>query len=323
MQLALAAESAPYVTPFEHAARTGLGLLMSVALVALMVSIALTTRMTRSLERLSEAAGAVAAGNLDRSVHESNDDEIGRLATAFNAMTESLRRTLAELSQQRALAAVGEFAATLSHEVRNALTAIRVDLQHARRHLPVDNVGTSLVTRTLESVRRLDSTVTSALRVARSGQIAMSRVELGPVLLRAMQAAESSFTERGATLEPLANPIEDVMVIGDGAALEQLFMNLLLNAGQALTAGGRAHLEWERANGSVVVKVIDTGGGIAEEKLQLLGQPFQSSKPYGTGLGLPIARRIAAAHGGELLLESDGQVGTSAIVRLPLVDPRQ
>jgi signal transduction histidine kinase len=317
LRFALAAPTAPYVTPFARHARVGLALLISVAIGALVVSVLLTTQVTRSLKQLADAAGAVAAGDLQRTVDQSTDDEIGRVATSFNAMTESLRRTLSELSQQRALAAVGEFAASLSHDVRNSLTAIRVDLQHAIRHLPRDNAGTLLATRTLDSVHRLDSIVSRALRVARSGQHTPTSVDLAFVLQRAMDGAASSFTERGAILETLKQdmPLE---LEADGPALEQLFLNLLFNAAQSLSAGSHARVEVETDNGDVTVRVIDTGVGIAQSEMSPFGMPLRSTKPDGTGLGLPIARRIAVAHGGDLRVDSLLGSGTTVTVRLPL-----
>jgi len=317
LRLVLAATSAPFVRPFERAAGLGLGVLLGVALIALMVSTILTGRVTRSLGRMAVAAEAVAAGDLRRRVEVSGHDEIGRLAEAFNAMTESLRRTLAELSQQRALAAVGEFAASLSHEVRNSLTAIRIDLQHAVRQLPGESAATPLVTRTLETVRRLDSTVTGALRVARSGQNPMVRVDLAPLLRRAMESAEPSFVASEATLEPLALESEPAEVDGDAGALEQLFLNLLLNAAQALDAGGRARVEVRSANDRVVVRISDNGRGVESRDLAEVGSVLHSTKPDGTGLGLPIARRIAAGHGGELRIESVVGEGTTVVVTLP------
>jgi signal transduction histidine kinase len=315
--LIVTAPSAPFVKPFEGAARTGLAVLMFVALVALTVSAVLTSRATRSLARLSQAATAVAAGDLEWRVPPSHGDEIGQLSAAFNEMTESLRRTLGELSRQRALAAVGEFAASLSHEVRNGLTAVGVDLQHAKRLLPPGDPGTALMIRALGSVRRLDSAVTSALRVARSGEVAFSRVELAVVLEYAMRAATPSYAERGATLEPLR--LEGTSeVLGDASALEQLFLNLLINAGEALAAGGRTTVDVRRVDGHATVRIVDTGNGMPAEALASFGQPFRSTKPHGTGLGVPIARRIVAAHGGEFLVESVPQVGTTATVRLPL-----
>jgi signal transduction histidine kinase len=323
LRLVLASPSAPFVTPFEQAARLGLGLLMVVALVALVVSGILTGRVTGSLEHMAVAAEAVAAGDLKRRVEVGGRDEIGRLAEAFNTMTESLRRTLAELSQQRALAAVGEFAASLAHEVRNSLTAIRIDLQHAVRRLPPESAAVPLVTRTLDSVRRLDSAVTGALRVARSGQNPMARVDLALLLRRAMASAEPSFAESEATLEPLALECEPVEVDGDAAALEQLFLNLLLNAAQALEGGGRARVGVDCADDQVVVRISDDGAGVESSEMAVVGTVLRSSKPDGTGLGLPIAQRIAAAHGGDLRIESAAGKGTTVFVTLPVRQPSQ
>jgi signal transduction histidine kinase len=290
---------------------------MVVALVALVLSVVLTRRVTRSLEQLADAATAVAAGDLQRTVRESGDDEVGRVARAFNAMTESLRRSLGELSDQRALAAVGEFAASLSHEVRNSLTAVGVDLQHATRRLPDDSAGRPLVTRALESVRRLDATVSSALRVARSGQVAKCRVDLQAVLHRAIQSAEPSFLFHHALLDPL-DQHRTVFVDGDTGALEQLFLNLLINAAQASPSGARVRVEIHPGESHVAVRVTDRGAGIPSEVSTQLGTLMRSTKPYGSGLGLPIARRIAMAHGGDITFEATPERGTTAVVSLPL-----
>lgn len=317
LRLVLAAQSAPFVRPFERAARAGLGVMMAVALIALVITAILTGRVAGSIERMAVAAEAVAAGDLHGKVDVNRGDELGRLAGAFNAMTESLRRTLAELSQQRALAAVGEFAASLSHEVRNALTAMRIDLQHAVRQLPDESTATPLVKRTLDTVRRLDSTVTGALRVARSGQHPMTRVDLAPLLRRAIESAEPSFAQHEATLAPLTLESEPVEVDGNTAALEQLFLNLLLNAAQALHAGGRAQVEVRAHGDQVVIRIGDDGPGVDASTLNDSGSVLHSTKSDGTGLGLPIARRIAAAHGGGLRIESVVGNGTTVVVTLP------
>jgi signal transduction histidine kinase len=317
LRIVVSAPSADYARPFEESAKTGVGVLMLVTLVALAMSVGLTNRVTRSLTQLADAAAGVAAGNLDKTVTVVSDDEIGHLGNAFNAMTDSLRQTLAELSRQRAFAAVGEFAASLSHEVRNSLTAVRVDLQHARVHLPDDNQGTRLVGRALESVRRLDATVTGALRVARNGTVAMMPLDLNAVLRVAIRSAEPSFAEHSASLEPMAES-PPVTIDGDAAALEQLFVNLLMNAAQASASGSSTRVELDSRDDCVTIRVIDSGCGIDDSLLARIGSPFLSTKARGTGLGLPIAKRIAAAHGGELTFETTSQRGTVAAVRLPV-----
>jgi signal transduction histidine kinase len=106
-------------------------------------------------------------------------------------------------------------------------------------------------------------------------------------------------------------------VLGDAMALEQLFLNLLLNAAQALPTGGRAALALDVEAADLCVVVSDTGVGISPENLERVADPFFSTKSDGTGLGLPIARQIATAHGGSLRIASTPGAGTRVEVRLP------
>ncbi len=302
--------------PFETAARRGAIALLAVALSAVVVATLATRRITRPLERLADGAGAVAQGELELAVAEDGPDEIRRVARAFNTMTVSLRQTLRELSRRESLAAVGEFAASLAHEVRNPLTAIRLDLQRAREHLSDGERSSALVDHALHEVARLDASVTGGLRLARSGQPSLTPLDLRQPLEAAYHAAEPRFNASGAVLEPLVLPTDPVWTKGDAGALEQLFLNILLNAAEASGAGMRAGVEFERADGTVHVSIWDRGKGIAPEQMDRIFEPFYSTSPEGTGLGLPIARRIARAHGGELEIESRPGGGTTARITL-------
>ena len=167
-------------------------------------------------------------------------------------------------------------------------------------------------------MKRLDGTVSGSLRVARSGRSPRRRLDLGPVVAAAAQSAESTFNEHGATLTPLIRSSTTAWVLGDAIALEQLLLNLLLNSAQAMGPSGRASVTTEIDGSDVRIVVIDLGGGISPEDLEHVLDPFFSTKAEGTGLGLPIARQIAAAHGGSLRIESAPGVGTRVDVRLPL-----
>jgi signal transduction histidine kinase len=105
---------------------------------------------------------------------------------------------------------------------------------------------------------------------------------------------------------------------GDAAALEQLFLNLLINAAQALSPGGAAYVDAERRNGTIEVTIADTGTGMTARQLAETDQPLRSSKRDGTGLGLKIARRIVSNHRGELHLTSALGQGTTARVSFPV-----
>jgi signal transduction histidine kinase len=315
LDLVLAAPLTPVAGPFADATRQGTIALLAVGLGAVLLATLLTARLTRSLERLAEGAGAVAAGELDRRVEVAAEDEVGRVARAFNQMTDSLRRTLRELAQRESLAAVGEFAARLAHEVRNPLTAVRVDLQRAEERIE-DPAARDLVARTLRAVARLDATVAGALRVARSGNVERRPLALRGPVEAAMESARPEFAAHGARLQPIEDGAGALTVNGDAAALEQLFLNLLLNAAQAAGAGGHAGIHFATEDRAVTVSVWDTGPGIPPEAREAVLAPFYSTKPDGTGLGLAIARQIAQAHGATLAIE--GGAGPGAVVRVTL-----
>ncbi|MBI4409490.1 MAG: HAMP domain-containing protein [Gemmatimonadetes bacterium] len=318
LELVAAAPLGPFTRPFEQAARRGVWALLIVAAVGLTLAAALTGRMTRSLERLATAAEAVSRGDLERKVESGGEDEVGRVARSFNAMTDSLRRTLRQLSQREALAAVGEFASTLAHEIRNPLTSIRVDLQMVEEALPKGSELRQLQSGALEEIARLDRTVSGALVVARSGRITLRPLDLQQPLRAALHAAQPAFAVRGALLEPLAGNAESIHVEGDAGALEQLFLNILLNAAQALGSGGCARAHVRTQDDEAVVAISDNGRGIPPDVLEHVFEPFFSTRPDGTGLGLAVAQRIAAAHHGEVRVDSRSGEGTTVEVRLPL-----
>lgn len=318
LTLVAGAPLTPYTEPVRAAVLRSTWVLLLVAACGLGLAMLLTARMTRSLESLVTAAEAVAAGDLERSVPERGRDEVSRLARAFNHMTGSLRDTLLRLTEQRSLALVGEFAADLAHEVRNPLTGIRVNLQLVEEQLPADSPALELQRAALEDIQRLDSTVTSALHAARSGRVRASSMSLDGPVARAHRAAAVQARERGVLLAPPPATLAGLRLRGDAAALEQLFLNLLLNAIQAARPGDRVALEaWQHPEGGAHVVVRDTGPGMDDEVLRRAFDPLFSTRPDGTGLGLAIARRIAAAHGGSLELESSVGGGTAAHVRLP------
>ncbi len=321
MDLVLAAPLTPFTEPFQQAARRNLWILAIVALAVFALATLLTRRTTRALVRLAAAAEAVSEGDLDRRVEDAPGDEVGRVARAFNSMTESLRRTLRELSQRQALAAVGEFAASLAHEVRNPLTSIRLDLQRVEEKLPDKSDARDLLGRALGEIERVDRSVTGALRVARSGSVTLEPVDIRLPLEAAIHSAEPELEAHGATLAVEPAGADPLWVKGDAPALEQLFLNLLLNAAQALDEGGRVEVTVARYRDGVSISIRDTGRGIPLENIERIFEPFYSTRPEGTGLGLAIAQRIATAHGGELEIVSTPGAGTTVRLRLPQVAP--
>ncbi|CAN5840124.1 hypothetical protein BH23GEM9_BH23GEM9_03470 [soil metagenome] len=321
LDIAVAAPVTPFVVPFRRAARRGSLVLLLVASLGTVAAALLTQRQTRSLTRLAAAADAVAAGDLQRTVDTTGNLEVASVARAFNAMTESLRRTLAQLAERESLAAVNEFAAALAHEVRNPLSAIQLDLQEVEERLAPDSELRALQTRALADVQRLERTVAGALATARSGRIDPRPLDLREPLRLAVHAAQPRFAARHAQLDAAqldaAHLDTAVFVSGDTDALQRAFLNLLLNAADALAPGGRAQIECDVSGAQVYVRIRDDGEGIPAGRLPHVFDAFHTTRPGGTGVGLAVARRIVVAHGGDIRITSEPGEGTTVEVRLP------
>jgi signal transduction histidine kinase len=319
VRVVLAAPVTPFTAPFREAASRSAMLVVGVLALGLLLAWGLAVRLTGSLEELSEAAKSVAGGDLKRRVGVRGSDEVAQVAEAFNAMTLNLEQTLDQLSKRESLAAVGEFAASLAHEVRNPLTAIRLDLQRVQAGLPEDSPLKTTQARALMEIERLNDTVQQTLVSARAGGSQEgSAVDLRSPLSAAADAARPSFEERGAHLD-LVTGEEPAVIRGDAAALEQLFLNLLLNAARALASGGRAEASIQRLQGRGFAILVEDGGvGIPEDLQDRIFEPLFTTNPEGTGLGLTVARRITEAHGGTIALDSAPGRGTRVTVTLPV-----
>jgi signal transduction histidine kinase len=231
-------------------------------------------------------------------------------------MAERLRKTMAELAQREALAAVGSFASELAHEVRNPLTSIKVDLQFVEEQLPNDGELRGVQRSALAQVDRLDQTISGVLQIARSGQIVTEPLDIREPLSASVNVMESVASQLGASV-CLSLPDSPLTVRGDRNALQRLFTNLLANAAQAVSKGGTVTVRASSAHDDVVVTVRDDGPGIPPDRLPRVREPFYSTRPDGTGLGLAIADRIAAAHRATVSIESEPGLGTEVTVRIP------
>jgi len=158
--------------------------------------------------------------------------------------------------------------------------------------------------------------VGGALQIARRAHIERARVDVRQPLAAALRAARPAFEAAAAHLEA-AEHGRPLHTTGDVDMLERLFLNLLLNAAEALSPGGSARVEAALEDREVVVRISDDGCGVPPARLRRVFEPFFTTREDGTGLGLPVARRIARVHGGEVTLESAAGAGTTVSVRLP------
>lgn len=319
VNLTAAAPLAPFTTPFRAAAKRGLLLVTATSVAGFFLAVALTGRLTASLERLATDADRVAHGDLTISPSSRDHDEVARVSTALATMSARLRKMIDERAQQEALAALGTFASELAHEVRNPLTSMRLDLQLVHEELPPHSRARATQAGVIDAVDRLDRTVTGVLRLARSGRIERRLIDVRSVIDNAYHTVQPTFGQRQVIL--VVDADSTIAFNADSDALHQLLTNVLLNAAQASSPGSTVQLEAHRDSLGLTVKVRDQGDGMDAERVQWALKSFSTNRQGGSGLGLPLAERIAVAHGGELSIESTQGHGTSVRVWLPDIGP--
>jgi two-component system NtrC family sensor kinase len=302
----------------------------------------------RPVGALAAGVEKVAAGDLTKMVAVASQDEIGRLAGNFNAMTmelaasrrrmerlaEGLERQVAEktaevrhtegrLAVAERLAALGRLTAEIAHEIRNPLTSIGGYARRLQRIVTGEQEKeyTGIV---VAEASRLEQLLRDVLDFSRPARYELRRQSLVPIVREALAAFGDRFAER------------DVHVVADLAAQEPVFVdaghvrravdNLVANATDAMPPGGTLHVSTRRAAARcldyVVIAIEDNGPGIPEADLERLFEPFWTTKKMGegTGLGLPITRKIAEAHGGFITITNRQGGGLVSTLWFPYQD---
>jgi signal transduction histidine kinase len=245
------------------------------------------------------------------------------LAALFVRRTWSSARLERRLSRAENLAAMGRLTATLAHEIKNPLAIIRGSAQRLGKLEPeAQRMADYLV----DEADRLSRTVGRYLQFARGAASALdedavlapARGDARATLEQTLDLLEGEFQARRVVVEREPNwPEEPAEVALDDESLKQVYLNLVLNALDAMPDGGRITVGMAAGRGEYRVRIADTGGGIEPEVLKRLGSPFFTTKAKGSGIGLFLTRRLVRSAGGDLQIDSVLARGTSCLVRLP------
>jgi signal transduction histidine kinase len=240
------------------------------------------------------------------------------LATRVADVVARLQAAERESLRNDQMAALGQLAAGLAHELRNPLTAIRTLVEAARGQGPGGRLDARDLEVLDEEIGRLDTTLQSFLDYARPPRLEQRSVDLRDVVRKTVQLVGPRAERQSIQLD-VALPDEPLTAFADAEQLRQVLLNLLLNALDAIRTGGSVTLQAARdpAAGQIVLKVLDDGPGIPDSVREKLFEPFVSSKTAGTGLGLTISRRIVENHGGTITAEDRPEGGAVFTVRLP------
>ena len=336
-----------YIITTMATSRNTFSLLFSLGTVAtIVIGYMLAQSIASPILRLRSISQSVAAGDLDQSTDFQRADEIGELASAFDTMTFRLRERTAEaarlysetverneeladinvrlqsaqaqLVQSEKLASVGQLTAGIVHDVKNPLAVIKGLAEELDEEIGIDPSTRAQLTTIRDSASRASTIVTDLLKFARQSTPEMQRRDMRETLQSSLRLTEY-LARKGKIEVSVELPDQPIMMAYDAQQIEQVLINLISNAIQAMQHGGSLRVGLNKTSGKVAITVQDTGTGIPKQSLKRIFDPFFTTKPEGegTGLGLSVSYGIVSRHGGTIEVESELGWGTTFTVFLP------
>lgn len=314
-----------------------------------LVGYLLAQHISRPILQLRSISQAVAGGDLEQYSGVDRHDEIGELANAFDIMTlrlrertqeaarlyeEAVERNMelaeinarlqaaqAQLIQSEKLGAVGQLTAGIVHDVKNPLAVIKGLAEEAAEDPDLDEFTVEALRTIRESATRANTIVTDLLKFARQSTPLIHRRDLRDTIQAVFRLTEYLMRKGHVTLHEEL-PDQPVMATYDAQQIEQVLINLVTNAIQAMPDGGSLFVNLEHQEDDVWITVRDEGIGIPEENLGRIFDPFYTTKPEGegTGLGLSVSYGIISQHGGKIEVESEVGQGTTFTIKLPAAE---
>jgi two-component system sensor histidine kinase HydH len=244
---------------------------------------------------------------------------VARDLSAHVALAVQRAQAVSELHDARRLAALGQFAAAIAHDIRTPLTSISMNVQILRRKLELPDDDREHLDIALEELARLDRSVAEILEYAKPVKLLSETIDVGELIETTKKNLSPVLFERGVAvrIEPPDAP-DALTVHGDPQRLRQVLTNLVDNAANASPRGTAVTLRASAtADRHVAIEVEDHGRGIGADDLPRIFEPFFTTRPDGTGLGLAIVHKVIRAHGGDIEVRSTIGGGSTFTITLP------
>lgn len=294
----------------------------------IIVSGIVTARMSRPIKNLAQAATEIGHGNWDVRVESSSKDEIGKLAAAFNQMTDELIAQREHLVQTERVAAWRELARRLAHELKNPLFPLQITVENllrARENTPeqFDEVFRESTTTLLAEIANLKTIIGRFSDFSRMPAPQLQAVALDELVRSVVQLFQGQLTRGANKIEPELQLESVPPVSADPVLLRRVIENLVLNAIDAMPTGGRLIFRTAMDDRFAIFELSDTGQGLTPEECDRIFTPYYTTKQHGTGLGLAIAQSVVSDHHGRITVSSRKQHGTTFHVEIPLYSAAQ
>jgi two-component system nitrogen regulation sensor histidine kinase NtrY len=287
------------------------------------MGLSMAERIADPIRQLTRATGRIARGDFDARIAVRSSDELRRLIDAFNGMAAELKAQRDQLERTHRLEAWAEMARQVAHEIKNPLTPIQLSAEHLQRvHTdrgsPLGPVLEGCVTSILAQVRLLRQIAGEFSSFASSPTARRAPADPVQLVHDVVEPYRVGLEGRIAVRNEVTAPLPAVLV--DRTLVARALANIVENALHAMPGQGSLQITSSVEDGTVAIRIEDTGFGMDEEALDRVFEPYFSTKTTGTGLGLPIARRNIELSGGTIAVESEKGRGTAVTMRLPMPD---
>ncbi len=273
-------------------------------------------------------------GDLRHRIPTVSRDEVGMLAERFNEMADRLVEIQAKLKRTERFEILGKMSSVLSHEIRNPLNSMVINMQIMKREFSKKHIDTRKLEKyhdiVVSEIKRVDRLVSDFLLIARPPKLSRTRVDLQKLVDEIITMQQALASQQGVRVER-RYAASTVHAYADEAKLKQVLLNIFINGVQAMPDGGKLRIgvdRWKRKGGPAMASADrrrwamiwfeDTGQGIPPERIEHIFDFYYSTKEHGTGLGLSVAQQIVEEHGGRIFVESSVGVGTKFTIVLPV-----
>lgn len=306
---------------------TFLGVTFAGIFVAIVISNILANSITKPIRRLVLASIKLEKGDLSHRVEFMPKDEIGELGKAFNSMAESIKErdeqlkeyVKQEIMKSERLAMIGQLAAGVAHEINNPLGSILIYSHLLLEDLVEKDTYRENLEKIVNQATRCKKIVKGLLDFARQTEPEMKLSDINKIVNEVLSLVERQAMFHNINItKKLSSSLPQVML--DGAQIQQVFMNIVLNAAEAMEVQGKLIIETSSDGEFIGTKFTDTGCGIPERNIEKLFEPFFSTKKEGRGigLGLAISYGIIKKHNGEIIVNSEVGKGSTFTILLPI-----
>ncbi len=326
------------------------GMIVALAVIGTLLGIIGSHHFTRPILKLHNGARIISTGTFDHRITVHTNDEIEDLAVQFNIMADRLKESQGRLTklneelqkeveartqqlfQAEKMAAFGSLSAGIAHEIGNPLASMKTNIQVLDERLGKDNAHHKFLERILKEINRLSKFFKTFYSFARPVKPQIASSDIRKIIHEVIMIIQKEAEAQGVILsETFDDYLPNVMV--DFQRMQQVFLNLFLNAIQAMPEGGTVSVRasfivpdtvdnQQEERGKVVVTVSDTGHGIPEEVRSKIFEPFYTTKPKGTGLGLSIAHQIVVENNGAISVGLSDEMETTFTIQLQVEESK-